>query len=230
MAAVPPAWRRAPAAPAATRVALVEDDVLLRTLLAETIERHPRLVVVHSLDGVAQAHERLVPGSTDVVVMDIDLRDGNGVALSASLQREDPALRVLLLSEHDVMDLAESVRGETLTPWSYLSKRSSMSGDVLVRAVEAVGNGAVVLDPALVRRSQPRAGSALATLTPAQLAVLRLVAEGLSNLRVAEVLGVSPRSVESHLLNIYRALAVPAGDTNPRVSAVLHFLRDSGRS
>ncbi|WP_448059238.1 response regulator [Cellulomonas hominis] len=228
MAATVPAWRRESPVPTATRVALVEDDALLRTLLAETIDRHPRLVVVHSLEGVEQAKERLLPGTTDVVVVDIDLRDGNGVALSAALQREDPGLRVLLLSEHDVMDLAASIRGETLTPWSYLSKRSSMSSDVLLRAVEAVGNGGVVLDPALVRRL-PRDGSPLASLTPAQLAVLRLVAEGLSNLRVAEALGVSPRSVESHLLNIYRALAVPAGDANPRVSAVLRFLRDSGR-
>jgi DNA-binding NarL/FixJ family response regulator len=87
----------------------------------------------------------------------------------------------------------------------------------------------VVLDPSLVRRSEPTQDSPLGSLTEAQLGVLRLTSEGFSNQTIGELLGVSSRSVENHLSAIYRQLGVSATETNPRVTAVLAFLQQSSR-
>lgn len=123
-----------------------------------------------------------------------------------------------------------TVQDEAARPWSYLSKRSSFARDVLVRAVVATAQGQVVLDPYLVQRSTPRAGSAVSELTPAQFGVLRLVAEGLSNRAAGERLGINERSVESHLKAIYQRLGISGDGHNRRVAAVLAFLEQTGRS
>ncbi|MFC8597199.1 MULTISPECIES: response regulator transcription factor [unclassified Isoptericola] len=213
-----------------TRVGIVEDEALMRGMLEQTLSAEESLRVVHSVPGVTEARLVFTPGSCDVAVLDVNLPDGNGVALGLTLQRADPRLAIMLLSSEDVMGMFTTVQDEATRPWSYLSKRSSFARDVLVRAIAATAHGQVVLDPYLVQRSTPRPGSAVAELTPAQFGVLRLVAEGLSNHAAAERLGINERSVESHLKSIYQRLGVEGGDHNRRVAAVLAFLEQTGRS
>jgi DNA-binding NarL/FixJ family response regulator len=212
------------------RVGVVEDETLMLAMLEQTLRRVPGIRVVHAVQGVAAAQLAITPGSTDVVLLDINLQDGTGISLGLQLQRQDPDLRVILLSSLDMMGVFATVQEEVDHPWSYLSKRSAFARDVLVQAVLATAQGRVVLDPELVEKSQPRVGTDVAELTPAQLQVLRLVADGLSNQAVAERLKISPRSVESHLLAIYRRFGIEGGGANRRVAAVLRFLRETGRT
>jgi DNA-binding NarL/FixJ family response regulator len=214
----------------AVRVSIVEDETLLLGMLEQTFRNTPGVRVVHALPGVTEARLAITPGSTDVALLDINLADGNGIALGLQLERIDPDIRIVLLSSHDMMGVFTTVQDEVKHAWSYLSKRSAFARDVLVQAVIATSQGRVVLDPQLVQRSVPRAGTDVADLTAGQLQVLRLVAEGLSNQAVADRLNISPRSVESHLLAIYRRLEIEGGDANRRVAAVLRFLRETGRS
>lgn len=213
-----------------TRVSLVEDEALVRGLLEQALTAEGSVRVVHSVPGAQEAALLITPGSTDVAILDVNLPDGNGVALGLRLQRADPNLVVVLLSSEDVMGLFTSVQGETSRPWSYLSKRSSFTRDVLIKAVRAAAEGKVVIDPYLLDRSSPRAGTAIAGLTPAQFRVLRLVAEGLSNRAVAEDLNITERSVESHLLTIYKRLGIDPQRANRRVAAVLAFMQQTGRT
>lgn len=223
--------REAPLTPARPiRVSIVEDEALMRSMLARTLTNCESIRVVHTLDGAAAARLAITPRSTDVVLLDVNLGDGNGVALGLDLQRADPRVKVLLLSAHDVMGLFLSVQDEASEPWSYLSKRSTFTSDVLTGAIESAAAGEVVIDPALVQRSRPRSGTEVAGLTKAQFDVLRLVAEGLSNESVAKRLHISERSVESHLLAIYRRLGVDRDGANRRVRAVLAFLEQTGRT
>jgi len=211
-------------------VSIVEDEALVRGMLEEALSAQEGIQVVHSVPGVQEARLVITPGSSDVAVLDVNLPDGNGVSLGLQLQRADPDLAIMLLSSEDVMGLFSSVQDQAARPWSYLSKRSSFARDVLVRAVVATAQGQVVLDPYLVQRSTPRARTAVAELTPAQFQVLRLVAEGWSNQGVAERLGLSERSVESHLQAIYQRLRISGDEHNRRVAAVLAFLEQTGRS
>ncbi|MDR1825196.1 MAG: response regulator transcription factor [Bifidobacteriaceae bacterium] len=216
-------------AQAPIRVGIVEDEELLRSMLVDLVNSHEDMQVVASAGGAAEARDLITPGAVDIVLMDVALGDGNGVALGVSLQRSDPNLIVLLLSSHDVMDLVVSIRSNVPRPWSYLSKRSSVTKDVLYRSIKAAAQGGVILDPELTERSAPREGTAVSQLSNAQIQVLRLVAQGFSNATVAELLGLSRRSVENHLQAIYRTLGITSQDASPRVAAVLQFMQQTAR-
>ncbi|MDR1394403.1 MAG: response regulator transcription factor [Bifidobacteriaceae bacterium] len=211
------------------RVGIVEDEDLLRSMLVDLASTHPGLQLMGAAGGVSDARAMFPPGSIDLVLMDVALGDGNGVALGVSLQRADPDLVVVLLSSHDVMELVVSIRSNVPRPWSYLSKRSSVTRQVLFRSIEAAARGEVILDPELAERSKPRQGTPVSELTNAQLQVLRLVAQGFSNATAAELLGLSRRSVENHLQTIYRILGITSQDASPRVAAVLQFLQQTTR-
>ncbi|GMA28151.1 response regulator transcription factor [Arenivirga flava] len=210
------------------RVAVVEDQPLYRAMLVQLLDADPRTEVVVEASGAAEARRRIMPGRVDVAILDIELGDGNGVGLGVSLRRADPDLGVLLLSSRDVMELLLDLPSDVRRGWSYLSKTTSTSPDSLFTALTATAEGRTVLDPELIGRSVPRAGSALARLSDRQLQVLTLVAEGLSNAGIAERLGLSSRSIENHLNAIYAALELPEGH-NSRVSAVLRLIEETSR-
>jgi DNA-binding NarL/FixJ family response regulator len=69
----------------------------------------------------------------------------------------------------------------------------------------------------------------MANLSGAQMQVLRLAAQGFSNSTIAELLGLSRRSVENHLQAIYRVLQISSREASPRVAAVLEFLQQTAR-
>lgn len=210
------------------RVALVEDDVLLRALIGELVDAQDAMQVVATASGQRAALAAITPGTADVAVLDIDLEDGNGIALGLALQEQDPRIQVLLLSNHNMLGLVRSVAGRAPSPWSYLSKRSVARSGQLVRALAAVAHRQVVIDPALADRSVPLDDSPLSRLSAAQFRVLQLVAQGDGNGAVADHLGISTKAVESHLTAIYKLLDLDAG-VNNRVAAVLAFLQQSVR-
>lgn len=210
------------------RVAIVEDQQLYREMLARLIDGEPGFEVVFSASGAAEARAKFVPGSVDVVIMDVYLHDGNGVALGVSLRRADPRIGVLLLSTHDVMELLLDLPIDMRQGWSYLSKSSTTSTEVLLSAARMTAHGATVIDPQLAQTSHRRERSTLARLSDRQYEVLKLVATGLSNAGIADALGLSQRSVENHINAIYSALDLPRG-RNQRVTAVLRFIEETSR-
>ena len=174
----------------ALRIAVVEDEAMLRGLVLALLGSQPGLEVVADAAGQQEALEVIRPGAVDVAVLDIDLENGNGIALGRALQERDSAIRILLVSSHNMLALVRSISAEAPTPWSYLSKRSSTRPGELVRAVVAVGRGRVVIDSALVSQSVAVTDSPLAALSAAQFRVLQLVAEGHGNGAVAKELGM----------------------------------------
>ncbi|MCC2313820.1 response regulator transcription factor [Cellulomonas xiejunii] len=221
---IPPPNRR-------LRVALVEDQPLFRSMLERTFADMPDLDVVAAVGTVAEARRILQPGVADVVVLDIDLPDGNGIALGVTLRRAQPDLGVLLLSAHDAMDLLLDLPPDVAHGWCYLSKTSGTSEKALLRAVHAAAAGETVLDPALLDRVAPRVGSAVSQLTQRQYEVLRLLAQGFSNAGIAARLEITEKSVQNHVYAVYSTLGIDAEPTrNPRVRATLRLLEETGPS
>jgi DNA-binding NarL/FixJ family response regulator len=211
------------------RVAIVEDQPLFRSMLERTLDETPGLHVVASVGTVTEATRALRPGVAHVAVLDIDLPDGNGIALGVTLRRAQPDLGILLLSAHDAMDLLLDLPRDVAAGWGYLSKTSSTSEEVLVAAVRAAAVGETVLDPALLARMTPRAGSAVARLTDRQYDVLRLLAAGLSNAGIGSRLGITEKSVQNHVNGMYATLGIDTDPSrNPRVSAALRLLEETG--
>src|SRR5690606_2276440 len=108
---------------------------------------------------------------------------------------------------------------------------SSTDKRTLVRAIEVAASGGTTLDPALLRRMQPRAGTSVERLTDRQYKVLRLLAQGLSNAGIAEELGITEKSVQNHINALYANLGIDADPSrNPRVTAALRLLEETGPS
>ena len=211
------------------RVAVVEDQPLYRAMLARTLDAHERLHVVASVGTVAEARATLGALPVDVAVLDIDLPDGNGIALGVQLRRTHPRLGILLLSAHDAMDLLLDLPKDVSHGWGYLSKTSSTSETLLVGVVTAAAHGQTVLDPALLAGMRPRRGSDVARLTDRQFEVLRLLAQGLSNVGIAERLSITEKSVQNHVNAIYATLDIDTNrEHNPRVRATLRLLEETG--
>ncbi len=210
------------------RVAVVEDQPLYRRMLVTLLEQQDGVAVVSSAGGAAEALRALDPVWIEVLLLDVDLGDGDGIALGRRLRRDNPRLGIILLSAIDAMDtLLELPRAER-RGWSYLSKTSALGEHDLMAAIRASSAGRTVLDRQLLDRRRARAGSVLRALTERQFEVLTLVAEGLSNAGVAERLDITTRTVDTHLTALYAALGLHADEGhNLRVEAALAYLRET---
>ncbi|HUY97865.1 MAG TPA: response regulator transcription factor [Verrucomicrobiae bacterium] len=209
------------------RILVLEDEPLFRDLLVGVLAGRPTLEVVSQVATGPEAIEaggRLRP---DVAVLDIELGDEwNGIRVGAELRRLDPTIGIVLLSNHADAELLSGIGPERLAGWSYLLKRSVADTSALVRAIEGAAAGLVVLDPELVTRRRSRLAGPLATLTPRQLEILELIAQGWTNSAIGERLGLVEKSVENQINGLYQALGIDRGEgaVHLRVRATLTFL------
>jgi DNA-binding NarL/FixJ family response regulator len=163
----------------------------------------------------------------DVVLMDLGMPGMGGVEATREIKRRWPQINVLVLTVHDDDQyLFEAIRAGAS---GYLLK--DIHDQELIDAVLAVAGGGAVLQPAVTRRLvaglRLRGGTVdkappASPLTQRELEVLRLVAKGLSNREVGAQLGVSVRTVETHLSHVYRKLGVSS-----RTEAAVAALRES---
>lgn len=208
------------------RVVIVEDEDLFRDLLQIALERHPRLEVVGAFAHGQQALEEIPKLEPDIALLDIDLGASfSGVELGVMLRQSLPQLGVVLLSNHQDVEFIASLGSRTLSGWSYLLKKSVRNAEVLMRAIEGAFDGMVVLDPQLVGAGKIASSSPVAQLTPRQLGVLGLIAQGYSNAAIGSSLGLSVKTVENVTNTLYQMLEIsPQSSVHPRVKAVLTYL------
>ena len=212
------------------RVALVEDEALFRDLLRVSLAQHEGLQVVGVFADPESALREIPTLHVDVAILDIDLASPmTGVELGVRLRRALPDLGIMLLSNHADPQLLSSLPSDVAGGWSYLLKRSVTNVDTLQRAIEGASMGLLLFDPELTRRTRPRRSGPLTELSPRQLEVLGLIAEGHSNAAIAEKLTLSERSIENHVSRIYTTLGVDATDrsAHARVVAVRRYLDGS---
>lgn len=191
------------------RVLLADDHIVLREATAEIVDHQPDMVVVGqagSGEDTLRLARQLRP---DVIVMDIAMPRGNGLAATRSVLEELPDTHVLVLTAHEdrnhVIPLLEA--GAT----GYLPKTVSLNQ--LLDAIRSASRGESVLPPSIasvvVRHlaGDPEP-TAVEVLTSRERQVLTLVAQGLSNRQIAHDLDLSVRTVEAHLTHIYDKLGV----------------------
>jgi DNA-binding NarL/FixJ family response regulator len=216
------------------RVAVGEDDVLLREGVARILTDAGLEVVVRSGDADDLLHRSLAY-RPDVVVADVQMPpkyEDDGLRAAMEVRRRSPRIGVLILSQFCepayVMDLV----GERPEGVGYLLKERVGDVATFVDAVIRVAGGGSALDPEVVVRMLGRrqGEGPLQLLTSRERAVLAAMAEGLSNSGVAKSLLISPASVEKHVTSIFRKLKIdPADDEHRRVQAVLTYLRAEDR-
>jgi DNA-binding NarL/FixJ family response regulator len=208
------------------KVAIVEDEALLRSLLASTLSSQPTIEVLETYADAATAGSGIPVLAPDVITLDISLGPGpSGLELGLELRRKLPNLGIVLLSNHYEPYLLATLPEDEFQGWSYLLKRSVANVDTLVRAIHGSASGLVVVDREITRARVSSKGESKYGLTARQLEVLALMAEGYSNAGIASRLYLSEKSVENHVSRIFQQLGITTDrEQHGRVIAVLRYL------
>jgi DNA-binding NarL/FixJ family response regulator len=215
------------------RVVIAEDLALLREGIVALLREAGIDVVAQAEDGDGLL--RIVAGhKPDLAIVDVRLPPSftdEGLRAALEARRRQPGLGVLILSQY-----IESVYTSELLASSgdggvgYLLKERVGDVAAFVDAVQRVAAGGSALDPQVVGRmlGRRRGGGPLDDLTPRERDVLAAMAEGKSNLGIAEALVVSEAAVEKHVTGIFQKLGIgPTTTEHRRVLAVLTYMRDA---
>ena len=202
------------------RVALADDQELVRTGFRMILESEGDITVVGEAEDGAQAFEIVRRERPDVVLMDVRMPVLDGIAATARIVAAGLPTRVLVLTTFDLDEVVfEALRAGAA---GFLLKTGP--ADDLVRAVRVVASGESLLSPSVTRRlveefaRRPSGAppAAVNELTPRELDVLKLLARGLSNAEIATELFVEASTVKSHVASILAKLGL-----RDRVQAVV---------
>ena len=211
------------------RILLVDDHEVVRLGLRALLERHPQFEVVAEAGTARDAIDQVEQYSPDVVVMDIRLPGGSGIEACEEISENHPNTKVIMLTSYaeDEM-LFSAIRAGAS---GYVLKQ--IEGEGLVRAIEAVGRGEALLDPAVTQRifqevrkaAKEEEASAFAALTQQEKHVLMLVSEGKTNREIAKALFLGEGTVRNYVSSILSKLGV-SNRAEAAAYAVEHNLRD----
>jgi two-component system, NarL family, response regulator DevR len=192
------------------RLVVVDDHEVVRQGLVALLDRRDGFEVVAQAGSVAEGLEMTRRFQPDIVVMDVRLPDGSGIEACRDIRSELPDTRVLILTSYPEEEavLSAIVAGAS----GYLLKQ--IRGRDLVSALEAVGRGESLLDPAVTERVLDRirriASGAdtdeLALLTKQEHKILALVAEGKTNKEIAAEVFLSDKTVKNYVSSILSKL------------------------
>jgi DNA-binding NarL/FixJ family response regulator len=211
-----------------TRIALADDDVLLREGLTSLLERSGFEVVGQAGDA-SELLEIVREHEPELVIVDIRMPPAHsteGLEVAGVIRDEFPDTGILVLSAHveveEAMELLASGRRI-----GYLLKSRVTDVAHFIETVERIAQGGAVVDPALVQElvAARRKDDPLEALTQREREVLALMAEGSSNAGIARRLWVAEGTVEKHVHSILSKLRLPGTeDDHRRVLAVITFL------
>ena len=212
------------------RVLVVEDQHLFRKGLCLQLSAHPEIEVVGDASTGKEAVFLAHKFDPDVVLMDIELgSEPNGIVAGQTIKSASPATGIVLLSGHNNRHYLATV--EQAGGWSYLLKSNVRNMDTLIDAIQGSLWGKVIVDPQLIAGLQPRSGSFLGRLSPTQLKIVQLVAEGYTDDAVAQLVDLDDaRSVRARLDQIYELLEISPLGGDSRVHAVLAYIEQARTS
>ena len=211
------------------RILLVDDHEVVRLGLKSLLDRHPQFDVVGEASSAREALEQVNNLSPDVVVMDIRLPGTSGIEACEDIVQKHPGIKVIMLTSYaeDEMLFSAIRTGAS----GYILKQ--ISSEDLIKALEAVGRGEALLDPAVTQRVfqevrkavKEEEASAFAHLSQQEKHVLLLVSEGKTNREIAKALFLGEGTVRNYVSSILSKLGVN-NRAEAAAYAVEHNLRE----
>ena len=216
------------------RVALAEDNLLVREGLSQLLGHDPDVEVVSAVGDLPSLERVVATEQPDVVVTDIRMPpDGSdeGIRFAATLRDTSPQVGVVVLSQHADPAYALALLERGSDRRAYLLKDRVSNRAELLAAIRAVAGGGSMIDPKIVEglvAARARADhSPLNQLTPREHEVLAEIAQGKSNAAIGEALFLTKRAVEKHINSIFLKLGLAESeDVSKRVKAALLLLAD----
>ena len=195
--------------PLKTRVLLADDHPMVRRGLRMVLDAEPDIEVVAEAGDGAEAVQLATVGEVDLAVLDVAMPRMTGLQAAAELKRRKPELRTLMLSMYD----SEQYFFEALKAGASGYVLKSAADRDLVEAVRSAMRGEPFLYPAavtaLIRDYLERGdGAPEDPLTPRELEIVKLVAEGYSSDEIAETLVISKKTVEHHRSHVLEKLGM----------------------
>lgn len=225
-------------APEKTRIAIIDDHRLFREGVKRILDMEDQFSVVAEGDDGSEAENIVRDHNPDVVLMDINMPNINGVEATRRLVEKSPGTKVIILSIHD--DETYVSHAVQTGASGYLLKE--MDADSLIEAVRVVADGGAYLHPKITynllnefrrlstsnSKQQSKAGfveveyrKPLHILTRRECEVLQLLADGRSNRTIGEELYISEKTVKNHVSNILQKMNV-----NDRTQAVVEAIKN----
>jgi two-component system, NarL family, response regulator NreC len=193
------------------RVLLVDDHELMREGLRAILERETDVEVIGEAQSGREAVEQVRALAPDLVIMDVAMKDMNGIEATRQIRATSEGVRVVALSSHSDRRYVSAILAAGAS--GYVLKANAY--DDLLRAVRAAMRGGSYLSPDVAgsvieaaTASRPSDASVYALLGPREREVLQLLAEGLTSRQIAARLHLSPVTVESHRRNLMSKLGI----------------------
>lgn len=212
------------------KVIIVEDEPLYREMLERSLSSDPAISIQGSFSNAADVLAGFDSLNLDVAVLDIQIEgEMNGYELALRLRRRSAAVGIVLLSNFLEYAFVNAFRRRAMSGWSYLLKDSATDFATLLRAVKGTARGDIILDPRIAEQLQVRRASPVTTLTEREREILSLIATGYSNRSIAELIGITNKTVENAINRIYDKMGIDSdnGALQPRVAAVLTYLQET---
>lgn len=195
----------------AKRILLVEDHPLMREGIAKWINRDSALEICGEVSSAPEAVQATIRLKPDLVLCDITLSSRSGLEVVKDLKALDPDLPVVMLSMHD--ESVYALRALRAGAKGYVMKKAG--GAEVLAAVKEVLSGGTAFGPAVTKQLMEEfAGrklgrqSPVAALTDREFEILQIFGEGKTNREVARQLNLSPKTVETHRINIRQKLDI----------------------
>lgn len=195
------------------RILLADDHALVRAGIRELVLKIPGLEVIGEASSGRQAMEMIETHRPDLVLLDIGMKELNGLEVAARVARDYPEVRTLMLSMHSNEEYV--LRALRVGAGGYMLKDAAITE--LHLAIESVRNNKTYLSPSisrtaidnyLNRTTSSGKSNSLENLTPRQREILQLIAEGRSTKEIAADLNLSAKTVETHRAQLMERLNI----------------------
>ncbi|MBT9584976.1 response regulator transcription factor [bacterium] len=197
------------------RLLVVEDQLLFREGLKSLLKVHPDLLVIGEATTGAEAVELAVAHAPDVILLDLNLPDFDGIEVCSRIKALVPVTRIVILTVNK--DLPHLLRAMKAGACGYLTKDNP--SEKVAATVRQVFHEGSSLEPLLAdrllaefsnpsHRKEDLQDAALASLSPREKEILKMVADGKPNKIIADELDISEHTVRNHISNIFQKLHV----------------------
>lgn len=203
------------------KIVIIDDHKMIREGLQQLLELDGEISVIGQAGDGYDGLSLIESTNPDVILLDINMPNMNGLEMLTELKKIKPDSRVLILTIHNEMDYL--VKAIELGVNGYILKDSECS--TLKKAIFTVYEGSTYIQPSLtplIREKTEEQKNIFNTLTARELDVLRLLSSGMLNRDIANVLDISEKTVKNHVSNILKKL-----DVNDRTQAAVMAVKNN---